>query len=259
MAFVAAASFAMLLVNAFECPRNPSLVFEPRIFIMRKQWHCFNLTSLYFSQAALNVFSDLFILILPLPVLMKLHMPTLKRISLLIVFSVGLLVPIAASFRLWILYLWHDAPPDVSRYYGGYILFWDAVELNTAIICASTPSLQPLFRRIFGELPSHSNGRSAYYYYGDDRQDTVMTQTTIGRRGSRRPDQDLLELQMPARPLQKRSVEHLERDVVLIREVIEEEDVPTRDMPLAARCTSVQSDRQPPKPPARPRDMLASV
>lgn len=120
----------MMIVNAFECPRDPSRVFDPMIFVMREQWHCFNLTALYFSQSALNIFSDLFILILPLPILIKLHMPMFKRISLLIVFSVGLLVPIAASFRLWILYLWHDAPPELSRYYGGYILFWDSVELS---------------------------------------------------------------------------------------------------------------------------------
>lgn len=249
----------MIFINAFECPHNPSLVFEPAIFVMRDKWHCFDLTALYFTQAALNIFSDLFILVLPLPVLMKLHMPTLKRICLLMVFSVGLLVPIAASFRLWILSIWHDAPPDISRYYGGYILFWDAVELNTAIICASAPSLQPLFRRAFGELRSISRGRASYYYYGDDGG-TIMTQTTIGRRGSRRLDQELQLQRRPAsREVQKRNHEEIRGDLVVVRESEEEEDVRSRMHNFAIRPISARSDMQVPKPPARPRDILAPV
>lgn len=249
----------MIVVNAFECPRKPSLVFEPEIFVMREQWHCFNLTALYFSQSALNIFSDLFILVLPLPTLVKLHMPTIKRICLLIVFSVGLLVPIAASFRLWILYLWHDAPLDLSRYYGGYILFWDAVELNTAIICASAPSLQPLFRRAFGELRALSRDRSAYYYYGDDRGGTIMTQTTLARRGSRRLDQEIpLQRRPTSREVHKRSHEELESDLVVISEMENEEDIRTWAQASAIRPTSTHSETQPPKSPARPRDLFAS-
>ncbi|OAG11698.1 uncharacterized protein CC84DRAFT_1254107 [Paraphaeosphaeria sporulosa] len=259
IAFVTTYSIIMIIVNAFECPRKPSLVFEPEIFVMREQWHCFNLTALYFSQSALNIFSDLFILVLPLPILVKLHMPTIKRICLLIVFSVGLLVPIAASFRLWILYLWHDAPPDISRYYGGYILFWDAVELNTAIICASAPSLQPLFRRAFGELRAFSRGRSAYYYYGDDREGTVMTQTTIGRRGSRRLDQEIpLQRRPSSREVHKRRPEELESDLVVIREMENEEDIRIWAQASAVESTSTHSESHPPKSPARPRDLLAS-
>ncbi|KAF1972773.1 hypothetical protein BU23DRAFT_158273 [Bimuria novae-zelandiae CBS 107.79] len=249
--FVAVYSFTMILVNAFECPRKPSLVFDPNIFVMREQWHCFNLTALYFNQAALNIFSDLFILVLPLPILIKLHMPTFKRICLLIVFSVGLLVPIAAGFRLWILSLWYDAPPDISRYYGGYILFWDAVELNTAIICASAPSLQPLFRRVFGELRSLSRGRSAYYYYGEDREGTIMTQTTIGRRGSRRLEQDPpLQTQPTAGEIQERHRGEVGSDLVVVREMDEEEDIQSRAQTFEARPSSAHSDSQPPNSPA---------
>lgn len=229
----------MILINAFECPTHPSLVFDPAIFVSRRQWHCFDLTALYFSQSALNIFSDLFILILPLPTLVKLHMPPLKRLSLLLVFSVGLLVPIAASFRLWILYLWHDAEPDVQRYYGGYILFWDAVELNTAIVCASAPSLQPLFRRACGER-SGGRVRDAYYYYGDEREGTVMTQTTIGRRGSRRLENEF--------PMQRREgVKRAEEGGGELLVVREEEEEGGQGRPGSGREEVV----------ARPRDLLA--
>lgn len=253
IAFVSTYSLVMILVNAFECPRKPSLIVAEDIFLMRQQWHCFDLRILYYSQAALNVFSDLFILFLPLPILIQLRMPTLKRICLLVVFSAGMLVPIAAAFRIWALYLWSDAPPDISRYSGGYILFWDQVELNTAIICASAPSLQPLFKRIFGELSRLTRGQ--YYYYGDGP--TTMTQMTIGRRGSRRPEQDVA-LESPAstyRP-QKQDVGDMEAGVIVLRQVDEEEEIKNRVRAFTARPPSAYS--HPPKSPAEPRDILAS-
>lgn len=247
----------MILINAFECPHKPSLVFDPAIFVMRERWHCFDLTALYFSQAALNIFSDLFILILPLPVLVKLHMPKFKRICLLVVFSVGLLVPIAASFRMWILYIWHDAPPDTSRYYGGYILFWDAVELNTAIICASAPSLQPLFRHVFGEFRSISRGRRSYYYYGDDRG-TIMTQNTIGRRGTRVLEQNFpLQRQSASREAHEQSRGGIENELVAVREMDEEHDIQNREQLSTARPISVKFGSQARGPPAQPLDLLA--
>lgn len=45
------------------------------------------------------------------------------------------------------------------------MLLWTQIEINTAIICASVPSLQPIFKRIFGRLMSFRGG--SYYYYGD--------------------------------------------------------------------------------------------
>lgn len=243
----------MIIINAFECPKKPSLVVAEDIFLMRKEWQCFDLVRLYYVQAALNVFSDIFILILPLPVLVKLRMETIKRICLLIVFSVGLLVPAAAAFRIAALHLWAYADPDLSRYYGGYILFWDQVELNTAIICASAPSLQPLFRRVFGEISRLSRGM--YYYYGDGQN--TMTQRTIGRRGSRRPEQDVA-LETPEITYQprKRSVDNTESGLVLFERVDEEEEIKNRVRAFAARPASLHSHL--PKSPIRPHNILSS-
>jgi hypothetical protein len=40
------------------------------------------------------------------------------------------------------------------------------VELNIAIICASMPSLRPLFERILQKVPSVQRSRAPSYYYG---------------------------------------------------------------------------------------------
>lgn len=254
--FVACMSTVMILVNAFECPHKPSLALAPDIFTERDKWGCFNLEKLYFSQAGLNISTDIFILVLPLPILVKLRMPTLKRISLLLVFSIGLLVPIAAALRIWALYMWATVPElDMQRYYGGYILFWDQVEMNTAIICASAPSLQPLFRAVFGELSRFQRSRT-YYFYGEGQ--STMTQRTIGRRGSRPLEQDL-PLESPAstyRPQKHEISDDIHNDVIVVREMDEEEEIRNRVRAFTARPPSSHS--QPPKSPARPRDILAS-
>ncbi|KAF2707870.1 hypothetical protein K504DRAFT_504087 [Pleomassaria siparia CBS 279.74] len=178
IAVVAITSITMITLNAFECPKHPSFALTPGIFTSREENGCIALDTLYFSQAGVNIFTDTAILILPMPILVKLRMPRLKRFSLLAVFGVGLLVPIASGLRIWSLWLWTRSGA-LSRYNGGYILFFGQVEINTAIVCASAPSLQPLFRRIFGELSRFQRTHSPYYYYGGHRTITEIHQGQI--------------------------------------------------------------------------------
>jgi hypothetical protein len=87
--------------NGFECPTDPSVTLTTKIFQNYYASKCLNRQTMYFSQAAFNIASDAFILVLPLPSLMQLRMPTLKKASLLGVFSAGLLVPIASGLRMY--------------------------------------------------------------------------------------------------------------------------------------------------------------
>jgi hypothetical protein len=67
--------------------------------------------------------SDIVILLLPMPVLYSLRMGRAKRLSVVAVFAVSLLIPIASGVRLWGLSLWANSGLH-ARYYGGYIIFW---------------------------------------------------------------------------------------------------------------------------------------
>jgi hypothetical protein len=93
--------------NGFECPTDPSITLTTKIFEHYYASKCLNREAMYFAQAGFNIISDAVILVLPLPSLLQLRMPTLKKVSLLGVFSVGLLVPIASALRIWGLYLWY--------------------------------------------------------------------------------------------------------------------------------------------------------
>lgn len=252
---VAIFSTTMIFINAFECPKHPSFALTPGIFVYREKMQCFELPSLYFSQAGINMFTDTAILVLPMPILVKLRMPTLKRISLLVVFSVGLLVPIASGLRIWGLYLWATSG-NLTRYYGGYVLFWSQVELNTAIVSASAPSLQPLFRQIFGQLSRFQRTHNAYYYYGGQRTMTEIhdgqTRPTVNfvpLGGLITPDSVYL-------PAKRCTTSETENDLSLMREIDEEENICNRVRAFASQRSSGQS--QEPKSPARPRDILTS-
>jgi hypothetical protein len=253
MVFVAAETIGMVLVTIFECPKHPSLAWSRHIFSKRKKFGCLPIKRLYYGQASMNIFSDIVVFALPLPVLMKLRMETHRRIGLLLLFSVGLFVPIASAFRLHAVHLWVRAAWTEQRYYGGYLIFWDHIEANTAIICASVPSLQPLFRGCFGRV-CHYAGRS-YEYYSEEGT------TTIGRRVSRRVERGLLlDGPMPTyQPKNTGDDDIVENGAVLIKEISDEEaaeeELRSRVRAFAVRPTS--SNSQPPKSPARPRDILA--
>jgi hypothetical protein len=257
MAFVIASTAGMVLTTAFECPK-PSLAYSPFIFLRRKQYKCLEIRSLYYAQASMNIFSDIVVFILPLPTLIKLQMPTHKRVGLLFLFNAGLLVPIAAAFRIHALYLWAKSPWLEQRYHGGYVIFWDHIEANTAIICASVPSLQPLFKGLFGRISHYSRGRETYYYYTGE--EAAETQMTIGRRVSRRIERDFaLESPTPTyQPRHQKDNSNIQSGAVLVREVKEdaEEEIRDRIRAFATRPTSSRSP--PPKSPARPRDILSS-
>ena len=52
---------------------------------------CLNAMAFWFSNAAINITSDLAILVTPMPVLKSLHLPKRQKIGLILVFAVGAL------------------------------------------------------------------------------------------------------------------------------------------------------------------------
>lgn len=236
-------------LNGFECPHNPSMTLDERIFNEDLAAKCLKRPILYYSQAGFNIFSDLWILILPMPALLQLRMPTLKRCSLIAVFSVGFIVPIASALRTWALVLW--ATSTDGRYKGGYMLFWSQVEINTAIVCASMPSWQPIFKRIFGRLITYGS-HSAYYYYAEG-ENTMDRNANPGRITSY-----TCTIEAPSssyQPKNKRDTAESGNELVLIKEADEEEQIRDRIRHFASH--SSLTDHHSPRAPERPKEILS--
>ncbi|KAL1967975.1 hypothetical protein VTN77DRAFT_2392 [Rasamsonia byssochlamydoides] len=164
--------------------------------------NCLNFEALWFFNAAMNLLTDMVLLILPMPVLNSLQLPRKQRLALMGVFAVGGLVCITSMLRLKSL---HQVAISTDPSWDNVgAAFWTAAECNIAIICASLPYLRPLVIRIFphfasnlsyprksdGQLTSHRKSRATlltntvrgeYDMYGfNDRRGGTSSSETMG-------------------------------------------------------------------------------
>jgi hypothetical protein len=126
---VTSVSFMSIFIVAFQCPKIPSYAFSAALLRDRGAGHCFDLCIVFYWQAGRSIGSDIVILLMPMPVLCSLRMRAFKRLSIITVFAVSMLIPIASGVRLWAVNLWANSGPH-AMYYGGYIIFWYAT-INT--------------------------------------------------------------------------------------------------------------------------------
>ncbi|KAG0635769.1 hypothetical protein HOY80DRAFT_910196 [Tuber brumale] len=146
-------TIAMVLVNAFECPKDPTLAWAPTF-----PKGCNNLVPVYYAQAGFNIFSDVVILVLPLPSLIRLQVSKRKRVALMVIFCIGSIAVIASIVRINALYLFQTSK-DIP-YDGIFILIWSQVEINVAITSASAPAILPLVKTLTG---TSTTGKSPGY------------------------------------------------------------------------------------------------
>jgi hypothetical protein len=89
MVFVAAYSFAGFLVVIFSC--HPVAAAWDPVLAASPDTICINRPADYFTQAGLNIFTDLFILILPMYNIWNLQLPIRQKISVSSIFAIGIL------------------------------------------------------------------------------------------------------------------------------------------------------------------------
>jgi hypothetical protein len=116
---------------------------------------------LYYANASLNIVTDLLVALLPIKVILGLKLPKKQKIALLIILTLGWFVCVVSILRLHALIILAQHPDDPT-WYSTSTAYWSAVEVNLAIVCASTPALKPLVVRI---IPAFST-RSASLGYG---------------------------------------------------------------------------------------------
>jgi hypothetical protein len=87
--FVSAYSISATLVIIFSC--NPvKAVWEVALQELPTT-KCINYPASYIAQAAINIFTDLFIFILPMPIIWVLQLSPRQKISISSIFAIGLL------------------------------------------------------------------------------------------------------------------------------------------------------------------------
>jgi hypothetical protein len=102
---------------------------------------------MYHANAALNITTDLLVAALPIRQLWKLQIAMRQKIALLLILTLGWFVVIISIIRLYFLILVAKHPED-QTWYSGPAAYWSVLEVNLAIVCASTPCLKPLVVKI---------------------------------------------------------------------------------------------------------------
>ncbi|KAK2778793.1 integral membrane [Colletotrichum kahawae] len=97
----------------------------------------------WYISALFNMFTDIIIMILPLPVIRKLNLPGSQKAFLIGIFSIGFLTVAISAMRIKFLTLLPD--PTWSNFEP---VLWSLAELTSAITCASLATPRPLLTRL---------------------------------------------------------------------------------------------------------------
>jgi hypothetical protein len=153
IAFVCMYTLGTTLASIFQC-QNPADSWSTAGYlnqflpkgqkIKQHKVKCFDPAQLWLFSAAVNLLTDIIIMLLPIPALLSLRVPMTKRLALIAIFSIGIMAIVASSIRLWVMTLWAGSPNAAARF-GTDLLLWGQVETNSGIICASIPFLRMIF------------------------------------------------------------------------------------------------------------------
>lgn len=116
---------------------------------------------------SLNISSDLFMMFIPLPVLIRARLSVVKKVVLCVVFSLGIFVIICCILSKYYS-IWNP--------YGQEWIDWYVREAGTAVIVANIPHTWPLVRRILNAREFFTTRLTSSYY-------TRKTTTQDGKDG----------------------------------------------------------------------------
>ncbi|KAI5204328.1 hypothetical protein E4T38_04714 [Aureobasidium subglaciale] len=153
-----------------------------------KQWDpsipgtCLNALPIYFALGGTSLGWDLIIIILPFPILRRLHLDwqrkplttdeTRKQVALLAVFSLGFFVTIVQAIRLTSiakLATYTDSKGSIQ---------WSAVEINLGVVVACVPTFGPLVKR-WGQKVSRGSRSKVSKLAGSSRRKTNETRSRL--------------------------------------------------------------------------------
>ncbi|KAG7423554.1 Satratoxin biosynthesis SC1 cluster protein 4 [Fusarium oxysporum f. sp. raphani] len=157
-AWISAAAFASVniipvLVAIFQC--HPV---EMAWDITISDGSCIDRMAYFIAILALNVTTDLFMLVLPIPMLWKVKMPKRQKLGLIGIFMTGSFVCVVGFLRIKSLVSLMGLNDLTWHLVDGYV--WVVIEMNTGIICACLPFMKPFLKQVFPRVFGSSLGSS---------------------------------------------------------------------------------------------------
>lgn len=145
----------------FQCT-NIRIIWDPTV--KATCWSAQTIRALSYTNAALNILTDLlFSVIIPVPMLWRLHVNFRTWLTLMCILGLGVFACAAGGVKVSFLpnygkqgdFLWDSRN----------ITIWSATELNVGITAASLPPLRPLFRQVLNSTygrGSHGSSKTPH-------------------------------------------------------------------------------------------------
>ncbi|GKT51929.1 satratoxin biosynthesis SC1 cluster protein 4 [Colletotrichum spaethianum] len=106
---------------------------------------CINQVATWIANAASTIFTDLLILLLPLPQVWKLQLRYAEKIALTFAFGLGFFVVFTSAYRTSVLFTYSASDPTYTL---APTVGWTAIEMSAGIVSACLPTIRPAMQRI---------------------------------------------------------------------------------------------------------------
>ncbi|KAH7166322.1 hypothetical protein EDB81DRAFT_640555 [Dactylonectria macrodidyma] len=157
--FVAGYNVAIFFAVLFGCHPIPK-----HWTLQMKEGSCVNRPALYIATAALGISSDLILLLLPMPMIVRLQMPSRQKAGLVLLFTIGSATVVTSVVRMVLLVsTLHD--PD-STWAMSSAAIWIFVEANLLVMCASLTTLRRFFIHVAPKLIGERGSSAGYHLSG---------------------------------------------------------------------------------------------
>ncbi|KAJ4984115.1 L-fucose permease [Stagonosporopsis vannaccii] len=157
--FISAFTLAVIFVQVFSCIPVTAAWDVEQIPIV-----CIDGATFMHAQGGINVFTDVVLLLYPLPLLRLLKFNKRQRTALIVIFSIGLIPVVASTMRLCEIVMsghavqsgmsWQQAD---SSWTWAWVPVWSQIEVDIGILTACLPCLSPLLRLFWTEVRAPRN------------------------------------------------------------------------------------------------------
>ncbi|KAK4066786.1 hypothetical protein H0G86_004925 [Trichoderma simmonsii] len=105
--------------------------------------HCINQVGTWIANASSTIFTDLAILLMPIPQIWKLQLRTTEKMGLTFAFGLGFFVVFASAYRTSVLFTYTNSDPTYTL---APTVGWTVIEVSAGIVSACLPTLLPVLR-----------------------------------------------------------------------------------------------------------------
>ncbi|KAK4031677.1 hypothetical protein C8A01DRAFT_41873 [Parachaetomium inaequale] len=159
MIFTMAYTFVCFMTLLLQC-RNLAVLWD--LTIETTCWPVSTLQGLSYASCAVNIFTDLFFAVLPIPMLWNVQINARTRYTLICIMSLGIFACAAGMVKS--AYISNYGKTGDFLWDSANLTIWYSVECNVGIVAASLPCLKPLFKRILETSLGYGSSRKKDSY-----------------------------------------------------------------------------------------------